>query len=43
MFGAGSEHKERIGSHASEFAKTFREELKKGSEDIFKDAPPGRK
>lgn len=40
---AGGEHKERLTSQASEFAKTFREELKQGSEEIFKDAPPRRK
>ena len=37
---AGAEHKERLTSQASEFAKTFQEELKKGSEEIFKNPPP---
>jgi hypothetical protein len=40
---AGAEHKERLTSQASEFAKTFQEELKKGSEEIFKNQPPPRK
>lgn len=39
----GGEHKERLSSQASEFAKTFRDELKKGSEEIFKDSQPPRK
>lgn len=39
----GGEHKERLSSQASEFAKTFRDELKKGSEEIFKNSQPPRK
>ncbi len=32
---AGSSHKERLSSQASDFSKTFREEMKKGMDQQF--------
>jgi len=42
---AGTTHKERLTSQASEFSKTFREEMKKGMDQQFsgKDGPQGRR
>ncbi len=31
---AGGEHKERLTSQATDFAKTFREEMKKGMDEL---------
>mmetsp|Transcript_8999 Transcript_8999/g.26966 ORF Transcript_8999/g.26966 Transcript_8999/m.26966 type:complete len:85 (-) Transcript_8999:3189-3443(-) len=41
----GTTHKERLTSQASEFSKTFREEMKKGMDQQFsgKDGPQGRR